>query len=391
MAAPFMPFIQSITPRGLLSFGPDTPTLELRPLNVLIGPNGSGKSNLLDVIRLVRSMSADMQEPIRQGGGVDGWTWNGYAEHAAPSLELTLHTLASDERLSHRVEFNGTLGDRMFLTESELITQGNTLYFSDLSTNMVYIQLPDGNISDAPYHEQHKKDQSVLSQFRSYSDYPQITWVSHLYSQFRLYNKWQFGREAPFRQPQPADVRGDILEEDCSNLGLFLNQTLDMNPASKRKVIEGMQDLYPRFTNYHVPVNAGMVQIFGIEGDTSIPATRLSDGALHYLCLLAILYNPKPPPLVCIEEPELGLHPDVVAGLAKHLRAASERMQLIVTTHSDILIDALSDTPESIVVFENNDGATRMKRLDADELRAWLEDYRLGELWTSGQIGGVRW
>ena len=92
-----------------------------------------------------------------------------------------------------------------------------------------------------------------------------------------------------------------------------------------------------------------------------------------------------------MEEPELGLHPDVVAGLAEHLRAASERMQLIVTTHSDILIDALSDTPESIVVFENDDGATRMNRLDADDLSEWLEEYRLGQLWTSGQIRGTRW
>ena len=152
-----------------------------------------------------------------------------------------------------------------------------------------------------------------------------------------------------------------------------------------------MNDLYPRFTNYEVVVNSGSVQIFFTEEDTSIPATRLSDGALRYLCLLAILYNPNPPPVVCLEEPELGLHPDIVAGLAKHLRAASERMQLIVTTHSDILIDALSDTPESIVVFENNDGATRMNRLDAGELNEWLEDYRLGQLWTSGQIGGTRW
>ena len=72
------------------------------------------------------------------------------------------------------------------------------------------------------------------------------------------------------------------------------------------------------------------------------------------------------------------------------MRAASERMQLIVTTHSDILIDALSDTPESVVVFENHDGATRMNRLDADELSGWLAEYRLGQLWTSVDRSGAR-
>lgn len=215
--------------------------------------------------------------------------------------------------------------------------------------------------------------------------------MSFQYENIHIYGTWELGRGASLRRAQPADSRGDVLMEDCSNLGLFLNQTLSTAPAYKRQVVEGMAELYPRFTDYEVVVNSGSVQIFFTEEDTSIPATRLSDGALRYLCLLAILYNPKPPSVVCIEEPELGLHPDIVGGLAKHLRAASERMQLIVTTHSDILIDALSDTPESVVVFENHDGATRMTRLDPGRLSEWLENYRLGQLWTSGQIGGTRW
>ena len=122
-----------------------------------------------------------------------------------------------------------------------------------------------------------------------------------------------------------------------------------------------------------------------------MPATRLSDGTLRYLALLAILCHPKPPPLICIEEPELGLHPDILPHLAQVLREASERMQLIVTTHSDILVDALTETPEVIVVCEKHEGATRLKRLDRDELHPWLEKYRLGELWTRGELGGTRW
>ena len=230
-----------------------------------------------------------------------------------------------------------------------------------------------------------------LAQFRSFSDYPQITWLSFLYERIHIYGAWESGRGASLRRAQPADSRGDVLMEDFSNLGSFLNQTFATEPTYKRQVVDGMKELYPRFSDYEVVVSGGAVQIFFTEGDTSIPATRLSDGALRYLCLLAILYNPKPPPVVCMEEPELGLHPDIVAGLGEHLRVASERMQLIVTTHSDILIDALSDTPDSIVVFENNDGATRMNRLDAVGLSEWLEEYRLGQLWTSGQIGGTRW
>ena len=73
------------------------------------------------------------------------------------------------------------------------------------------------------------------------------------------------------------------------------------------------------------------------------------------------------------------------------MREASERCQLIVTTHSDTLVDALTDTPESVVVCEKVQGQTRMKRLDKEELSHWLDKYRLGDLWTSGELGGNRW
>ncbi len=152
-----------------------------------------------------------------------------------------------------------------------------------------------------------------------------------------------------------------------------------------------MRKLYHGIVDVNVHIEAGSVQVFLQEGDITIPATRLSDGTLRYLALLAILCDPTPPPLVCLEEPELGLHPDILPGLADLLREASERCQFIVTTHSDTFVDALTDTPESIVVCEKEDGKTTLKRLDRDELSQWLERYRLGELWTSGELGGNRW
>jgi predicted ATPase len=131
--------------------------------------------------------------------------------------------------------------------------------------------------------------------------------------------------------------------------------------------------------------------VFLHEGRFTVPATRLSDGTLRYLCLLAMLCHPNPPPLVCIEEPELGLHPDILPTVARLLREASERCQLIVTTHSDVLVDAMTDTPEAVQICEKHEGATVLRRLSAVDLQPWLERYRLGELWTSGELGGTRW
>ena len=83
-----------------------------------------------------------------------------------------------------------------------------------------------------------------------------------------------------------------------------------------------------------------------------MPATRLSDGSLRYLCLLTVLCHPDPPPVVCIEEPEMGLHPDAISEVAKLLVEASSRSQIFVTTHSDILIDALTEVPEAVIICE---------------------------------------
>jgi predicted ATPase len=94
---------------------------------------------------------------------------------------------------------------------------------------------------------------------------------------------------------------------------------------------------------------------------------------------------------VCLEEPELGLHPDIIRPLAELLIKASQRMQLIVTTHSDALVDHLTDIPESVIVCEKEDGSTTLQRLDRRRLSSWLERYRLGELWRTGEIGGNRW
>ena len=159
----------------------------------------------------------------------------------------------------------------------------------------------------------------------------------------------------------------------------------------RTRLLAALRKLYDGIEDYDVQIEGGTVQVFFHERGATVPATRLSDGTLRYLCLLAILCHPAPPPLVCIEEPELGLHPDVLPTIAGLLRAASEHCQLIVTTHSDVLVDAMTETPEDVVVCEKRDGTTVLRRLAHEDLRGWTDRYRLGALWTRGEIGGTRW
>ena len=171
---------------------------------------------------------------------------------------------------------------------------------------------------------------------------------------------------------------------------MFLNH-LELFPSARAKLRDHLADLYEGVTDYALHFDPSTVQIHFTEGDFSIPASRLSDGSLRYLTLLAILFDPEPPRFIGIEEPELGLHPDLIPKMADLLVDASTRSQLLVTTHSDILVDALSHRPESVIVCEKHNGQTSMTRLDPADLKVWLEKYSLGELWTSGHLGGVRW
>jgi predicted ATPase len=234
--------------------------------------------------------------------------------------------------------------------------------------------------------------ESILAQIRDRTTYPEITHLATEFAKIKLYRDWSFGRYAPPRLPQKADLPNNYLEPDCSNLCMVLSE-IALHPPAKKKLLKELQYFYPNVESYDIYASDSTVQIYFTETGlrTAVPATRLSDGTLRYLCLLSILCHPTPPPLVCIEEPELGLHPDVLPNLGKLLIEASERTQLIVTTHSTMLVDALTDSPESVVVAEKDDHGTQLTRLEPSQLAPWLEKYRLGDLWMRGDIGGTRW
>lgn len=270
--------------------------------------------------------------------------------------------------------------------EDERIADGQ-IYYGQLGREMFIYK--DG-IRRNLRSEEVKPDQSILAQRKDPDHYPELTYLGEALSRIRIYREWSLGRDSPLRLPQKADLPNDFLQEDGKNLALVLN-SFQGEPAVKRRLLDALNKFYEGITDFHVNIEGSTVQLFLQEGDVVIPATRLSDGTLQYLCLLSILCHPKPPPLICIEEPELGLHPDILPTVSKLLLEASERSQLIVTTHSDMLVDALTNDWWSIVVCEKHDGQTVMRRLDEEKMAAWLEDYRLGELWSSGEIGGNPW
>jgi len=390
--------LKSLKLTNFLSFGESTQALVLRPLNVVIGPNGSGKSNLIEAIDLIRSTpstsdKSNLLAAIRDGGGVRDWLWKGAIKIPHATIDAVFDNPGAPQNLRYVLSFS-EVGQRFEIlderVEREQPDDGHANpYF--------YYRFQNGhgvlNIKGQQRRLQHEDidpTDSILSQRKDPDQYPELTWLGNSFGKMRLYREWTFGRYTTPRLPQKADLPNDLLEPDASNLGLVLNR-LRRNPEVKKKLLDALRTLYDGIDDFDVQIEGGTVQVFFQEGKYIVPATRLSDGTLRYLCLLAILCHPNPPPLICIEEPELGLHPDVLPTLAALLKDASERTQLIVTTHSDVLVDALSDQPEAVIVAERGPQGTTLTRLDAEKLKPWLEKYRLGQLWTRGEIGGTRW
>ncbi len=387
--------IRYLTPKNFLSFGPDNMGIELKALNLFIGPNGCGKSNLIEAISLMRSAPKEIRDVTRKGGGVTEWIWKGAPKNAA-SVDLVVNYPNGSMPLRHMLSFRSVA--QAFALEDERVEKEHKetpnkedvyFYYRYQHGQPVVNTLTHGQRGLA--RETIDADRSILALRRDPETYPELAWLAHNYERVRIFREWAFGRNAVFREPQKSDIRNDILEEDFSNLGLFLNRLKTRFPAAKKAILNGLKDLYDDIHDFDILVEGGSVQVFFTEGDFVIPATRLSDGTLRYLCLLAILCDPDPPSLICIEEPELGLHPDILPKVADMLKAASKRTQLIVTTHSDILVDAMTETPESVVVCSKQHGQTTMERLNSADLDGWLKKYRLGQLWTKGEIGGTRW
>jgi len=401
------PFLKSIKPVNLLSFGPETKEIELRPLNILIGPNGSGKSNFVEIVGLLKELTdKDPWSTIVRTGGVDEWLWKGGrrgdSTAASPSIMVTfdppepggpsnyyeirlvkhaptysLHVFSEalgqiDAATNQRMPF---YVNRTPDSPDSATVRSNVSHFSISKAKALDVRLP------------------ILSQLVDVFNYPELYYFEQKIARFALYRDWVFGVDAEPRDPQSAGERTVFLEEDHRNLVHMLNvlRTGDhFGPRGRFK--ELLHTFYDDAEDIEMELLGGRISFRLLEkSGWSTPASRLSDGTLRWLSLLAILLNPTPAPVTCLDEPELGLHPDILPTLADLLVEASARTQLIITTHSRSFLDSFTDTPEAVCVCEKVEGSTVIQRLDRDRLKDWLEEYSLGKVWTRGEIGGNRW
>lgn len=390
-------FIKHIRAKGILSFGPDGIDLPLGKLNVLIGPNGSGKSNLLELFALLKAAPQNLVRPITGMGGIGEWLWKGESGHATEAtIDVDLAASAGSRDIRHLVSFTKIgIDDQIRITDERIEHAGKRskgFYYRFQHGDPILV---NAQKEEDPYPiEILRLGESILSQLRNPARYPVLASLYDRYLQIRLYRNWSFGPSALLRHEQQTQEGGEFLNDGGDNLVNVLHRHLNSSSKKefKERMIESLNELYEGIEDINFDIKYGKMQLRLQESNVrEISAARLSDGTLRYLSLLVILLHPDPPPLVVIEEPELGLHPDVIPHLVQRMKEYAERAQLIVTTHSQMLIEALSDTPEAVVVCERSNGQSQFERLDAERLTHWLKRYTLGTLWSMGEIGGNRW
>ena len=186
------------------------------------------------------------------------------------------------------------------------------------------------------------------------------------------------------------------LRPDASNLAAFLVFLRDEHPDSYSQLLKDACAIVPGLDEIRVRPVGGAAEAVAVElvdrklaGFT--PLADASFGTIRALALLAMLYDPDPPLLTCVEEIDHGFHPHVFDRLVDLLRIASKRTQFLIATHSPALVNRLK--PSELIVCERDEktGLARIPAVDPQDVADIHAKggYGLGELWFSGTLGGV--
>jgi len=179
---------------------------------------------------------------------------------------------------------------------------------------------------------------------------------------------------------------------DGTNLPQILNTLKRNNKKKFRMILKKLNDVNRNYSDIDFNLIGGNIELMLEEKklNRSIHAINISDGTLHFLCLLSIFYNPNRGQLVCIDEPETGLHPDMMLQITNAIQEFSEETQFIIATHSENILNAFN--LENIRVFEKNDkNETVINQFSDKDFKGWYDKYSLGQMWRQGDLGGNRW
>lgn len=342
-------------------------TLALGRLNVFIGGNGAGKSNLIEVFRFLREIvNQNLAGYTGIKGGADSLLYFGRKR----SLEMSFHLEfgEGDTGNAYFVELTGTEEDSFLIVEE-------TAY----------------------YHERKKSPKPFVLGVSSFSKESNLKTASHICARgamsdlesYRVYHFHDTSDTAAVKGT--ADVEDNrVLRPQAENLAAFLYWMQQKRPDHFANIQDTLRQIAPFFEEFRLApskLNESKVRLEWKEkgSDAYFKASSLSDGTLRFLCLATLLLQPQLPAVVLLDEPELGLHPAAVTLLSDLLSSAATRTQVIVATQSVTLVNLFE--PESVWTVDREEDQSVFRHLSQQDMRAWLDDYGLGELWEKNILG----
>jgi AAA15 family ATPase/GTPase len=332
-------------------------TLELQKVNLLIGPNNSGKSNFLKALEL----------------------WGKYISHQSEETKFVKNINDLEEISFKRNREN--LGFKMIFDEEIINATTNKT-----NTNKIDFQVSTKDDSQISH-----QIEETLNNINIHKILPEkLTYASPI---------------------SGGDVIKHKILKDGSNIIPFLDYLKDEHKSSYRKLEHDLQKCIPEFTDINLKTvkspdnDQRTYKIWGLGNENEkYWAEDLSEGVLYFLALLCIVHQPNPPKLLLLEEPEKGIHPRRIKEVIDFIfqLAEDKDIQVIMTTHSERVLDEFEDIPEAVFVFDKDEeGATQVKNLlrDIVEPSDKLMDSQnlprikfvesLGSHWVTGFIGGV--
>lgn len=361
---------------GFKSISAVSQRLEFGDITVLLGANGSGKSNLVSVFDLIGHMSTGaLGLWVQRHGGADGLLFNG--AKTTPSIKLHLEFRNEAGTSKTRTEY---FVNYSFASTNSLFVEGEKVIFSRKGevTPQEYRISPAGPESGLPV------DTRQTSQV--------------LYGSIGRIRTFQFhdtSETAKIRLPGYSDDNRYLRRDGGNTAAVLLRMRADL--ATKQyyeRIVRHISSIMPQFEDFvldHVPDKADYVRLnWKAKGsDYTLGPHQLSDGSLRYIALSTLLLQPVEwlPRVIVIDEPELGLHPAAIRGLAAMIRSASINSQVILATQSVPLVDEFDANNILIAEWRSGEEGSVYRRLDTSALAQWLENYSLSELWDKNVLG----